>query len=126
MGKRRQRSWGAGRLRPITGVRSRGLLPRNSPGNRLKSPVGARNLASQGIEATLFGLFWPRYNGQIHARSVTQTPFQTVSRRSSTAKGIASVRSTGHLRTVAPIYSVTGPMRTSGGFSAAYPALYLR
>ena len=31
-----------------------------------------------------------------------------------------------HLRTVAPIYSVTGAMRTSGGFSAAYPALYLR
>ena len=40
--------------------------------------------------------------------------------RSSTAKGIAPVRSTGHLRTVAPIYSVTGAMRTSGGFSAAY------
>jgi hypothetical protein len=27
---------------------------------------------------------------------------------------------------LAPIYSVTGAMRTSGAFSAAYPALYLR
>jgi hypothetical protein len=51
---------------------------------------------------------------------------RTPLRRSSIAKGIASVRSTGHLRTVAPIYSVTEAMRTSGGFSAAYPALYLR
>ena len=27
----------------------------------------------------LFDLFWPRYNGQIRAQSVAQTPFQTVS-----------------------------------------------
>jgi hypothetical protein len=36
-------------------------------------------VASEGIEAALLGLFWPRYNGQIHAQRVGQTPFQTVS-----------------------------------------------
>ena len=36
-------------------------------------------MASRSIEVALFGLFWPRYNGKIHARSVTQIPFQTVS-----------------------------------------------
>jgi hypothetical protein len=30
---------------------------RTSPRNCLKSPVGARNMASQRIEAALFGLF---------------------------------------------------------------------
>jgi hypothetical protein len=36
-------------------------------------------VASRGTEVALFGLFWPRYNGKIHAGSVTGTPFQTVS-----------------------------------------------
>src|SRR4051812_22189667 len=47
--------------------------------NCLKSPEGASNVASQGTEAPLFGPFRPRYTGQIHPRSVAQTPFQTVS-----------------------------------------------
>src|SRR5215213_8903804 len=51
--------------------------------NCLKSPEGVSNVASQGTEAPLFGPFRPRYTGQIHPRSVAQTPFQTVSRRSS-------------------------------------------
>ena len=36
-------------------------------------------MALEGIEAALLGLFWPRDNGQIHAQSIGQTPFQTVS-----------------------------------------------
>jgi len=44
-------------------------------------------VASRSIEVALFGLFWPRYNGKIHARSVTQTPFQTVSLGNSVNKG---------------------------------------
>src|SRR5215213_8021353 len=58
-------------------------LLRTPSRNCLKSPEGASNVASQGTEAPLFGPFRPRYTGQIHPRSVAQTPFQTVSRRSS-------------------------------------------
>jgi hypothetical protein len=39
-------------------------------------------LASRGTRTARFGLFWPRYTGRIHVRSVAQTPFQTVSMRS--------------------------------------------
>src|SRR5215217_2216669 len=49
--------------------------------NCLKSPEGASNVASQGIEAVIFGTFGPLYTGQIHVRSVARTPFQTVSLR---------------------------------------------
>src|SRR5215210_1188944 len=54
-----------------------------------------------------------------HLPELPRTPFW----RSYSTKAIAPVR---YLRTVAPIYSVTGAMRTSGAFSAAHPALYLR
>jgi hypothetical protein len=37
----------------------------------------------QGTKTVQFGPFWPRYTDQIYARSVTRTPFQTVSTRSS-------------------------------------------
>jgi hypothetical protein len=40
--------------------------------------------------------------GELRLGELRRTPL----RRRSTAKGIASVRSTGHLRTVAPIYLV--------------------
>jgi hypothetical protein len=58
-------------------------LPRTPYRNCLKSPVGTRNGAAQSTDTVLFGLFWPRYTGQIHARSVAQTPFETVSMRPS-------------------------------------------
>src|SRR5215211_7445030 len=58
-------------------------LRRTPSRNCLKSPGGTRNAGTQGTQTVPFGPFWPRYTGQIHARSVTRTPFQTVSRRSS-------------------------------------------
>src|SRR5436190_411787 len=48
---------------------------RNCP----KSPGGTRNAGTQGTQTVPFGPFWPRYAGQIHSRSVTRTPFRTVS-----------------------------------------------
>jgi len=51
--------------------------------NCLKSPEGASNVASQVLEAVIFGTFGPLYTGQIHVRSDARTPFQTVSKRSS-------------------------------------------
>jgi hypothetical protein len=38
----------------------------------------------RGLEGAQIGPFKPRYTGQIHAWSVTRTPFQTVSQRRST------------------------------------------
>src|SRR5215210_7119596 len=58
-------------------------LLRTPSRNCLKSPEGARNLASEGTEAALFGPFWPRHTDQNDAQSVVRTPFQTVSIRSS-------------------------------------------
>jgi hypothetical protein len=42
-------------------------------------------VAPLGTQPAPFGPFWPRYTGHIHARCVTQTPFQTVSIRSTLA-----------------------------------------
>src|ERR687889_2719205 len=58
-------------------------LRRTPSRNCLKSPVGTRNGAAQSPDTVLFGLFWSRYTGQFHARSGAQTPFQTVSQRTS-------------------------------------------
>src|SRR5215211_1899269 len=58
-------------------------LRRTPSRNCLKSPGGTRNAGPQGAQTVPFGPFWPQYTGQISAWSVTRTPFQTVSRRSS-------------------------------------------
>ena len=61
-------------------------LLRTPSRNCLKSPEGASDVATQGTEAALLGLFWPRYTDQISAQSGARTPFQTVSTRSSENK----------------------------------------
>src|SRR5215213_5462000 len=61
-------------------------LRRTPSRNCLKSLGGTRNAGPQGAQTIPFGPFWPQYTGQISAWSVTRTPFQTVSRRSSTSE----------------------------------------
>ena len=51
--------------------------------NCLKSPGSTRNLALEATQRAPFGPFWPRNIGQIDARSIASTPFQTVSKGSS-------------------------------------------
>src|SRR5215211_2952303 len=58
-------------------------LLRTPSRNCLKSLGGTRNAGPQGAQTIPFGPFWPQYTGQISAWSVTRTPFQTVSTRSS-------------------------------------------
>src|SRR5215211_603908 len=65
---------------------STGELPRTPSRNCLKSLGGTRNAGPQGAQTIPFGPFWPQYTGQISAWSVTRTPFQTVSMRSSTSE----------------------------------------
>src|SRR5215218_4575370 len=67
-------------LAPIEAI---GELRRTPLRNCPISPEGGPNLASQGTEAALSDPFGPRFTGRTHVRSVAQTPFRTVSRRSS-------------------------------------------
>src|SRR5215216_1755484 len=52
-----------------------------------KVPEAPKERGLTGHQTALFGLFCPRYTGQIHARSSTQTPFRTVSPRTSVNRG---------------------------------------